>query len=35
LEDLQKKLKVGIIKKDSIPGIEELLRFYREKYYGV
>ncbi len=34
LEDLQKKLKIGIINKDSIPGIEELLRFYREKYYG-
>lgn len=34
LEDLQKKLKIGIINKDSIPGIEELLRFYQEKYYG-
>ena len=34
LEDLQKKLKIGIINKDSVPGIEELLRFYQEKYYG-
>lgn len=33
LEDLQKKLKVGIIDKSSIPGIEELLRFYQEKYF--
>lgn len=33
-EDLQKKLKIGIINKDSIPAIEELLRFYQEKYYG-
>lgn len=34
LEDLQKKLKVGVIKKESIPQIEELLRFYNEKYFG-
>ena len=34
LEDLQKKLKIGVINKDSIPQIEELLRFYKEKYFG-
>ena len=34
LEDLQKKLKIGIINQESIPQIEELLRFYQEKYYG-
>lgn len=34
LEDLQKKLKVGVFDKASIPAIEELLRFYIEKYYG-
>lgn len=34
LEDLQKKLKVGVVNKDSIPQIAELLRFYQEKYYG-
>ena len=34
LEDLQKKLKVGVINKGVIPAVEELLRFYREKYYG-
>lgn len=33
LEDLQKKLKVGIIDKSSVPAIEELLRFYTEKYF--
>jgi len=35
LEDLQKKLKVGIFDKSSLPQIEELLSFYQEKYYGV
>ena len=35
LEDLQKKLKIGIINKENLPAIEELLRFYQEKYYGV
>ncbi len=35
LEDLQKKLKVGVINKDSVPEIEQLLKFYQEKYYGV
>lgn len=34
LEDLQKKLKVGVFDKTSIPALEELLRFYTEKYYG-
>lgn len=34
MEDLQKKLKVGILSQDSIPQMEELLRFYQEKYYG-
>ena len=34
LEDLQKKLKIGIINKETIPAIEDLLRFYQEKYYG-
>jgi len=34
LEDLQKKLKVGVVNKDSIPAIEELLKFYKEKYFG-
>ncbi|MFA6424383.1 MAG: iron-sulfur cluster assembly scaffold protein [Candidatus Magasanikbacteria bacterium] len=34
LEDLQKKLKIGIINKENVPMIEDLLRFYQEKYYG-
>lgn len=34
LNDLQKKLKVGVIDKESIPQIEELLRFYQEKYFN-
>ena len=34
LEDVQEKLKVGIGDPDSIPQIEELIRFYNEKYYG-
>lgn len=34
LEMLQKKLKVGIGNPDVIPEIEELIRFYSEKYYG-
>ncbi|TAN32931.1 iron-sulfur cluster assembly scaffold protein [Patescibacteria group bacterium] len=34
LEDVQKKLKVGVFNKESVPQIEELLRFYTEKYYG-
>src|SRR3989344_2956216 len=31
LEDLQKKLKVGIFNKEALPEIEDLLRFYQEK----
>lgn len=34
LEDLQKRLKVGLVNKKIIPDIEELMRFYKEKYYG-
>lgn len=35
LEDVQKKLKVGVGDPEAIPAIEELIRFYREKFYGV
>lgn len=34
IEDLQKRLKVGIGNPNSLLEIEQLLRFYREKYYG-
>lgn len=34
LEDVQKKLKVGVGDPDSVPAIEQLIRFYKEKYYG-
>lgn len=34
LEDLQKKLKIKELNKESIPEIEDLLRFYNEKYFG-
>lgn len=34
LEDVQKKLKVGVSHPEIIPAIEELIRFYTEKYYG-
>ena len=34
LEEVQHKLKVGIGDPESIPEIEQLIRFYREKYYG-
>jgi len=34
LEDVQKKLKVGVGDPESIPAIEDLIRFYTEKYYG-
>jgi NifU-like protein involved in Fe-S cluster formation/bacterioferritin-associated ferredoxin len=34
LEDVQKKLKVGTASPESIPEIEQLIRFYSEKYYG-
>ena len=33
LEELQKKLKIEKINKDSIPEIEELIKFYNEKYF--
>lgn len=34
LLDVQKKLKVGVGDPDAIPEIEQLVRFYTEKYYG-
>lgn len=34
LIDVQKKLKVGVGDPEAIPAIEELIRFYNEKYYG-
>ena len=34
LEEVQKKLKVGVGDPESIPEIEQLIRFYTEKYYG-
>ncbi len=34
LEEVQKKLKVGVGDPEAIPAIEELIRFYKEKYYG-
>lgn len=34
LEEVQKKLKVGAASPQSIPEIEQLIRFYSEKYYG-
>ena len=34
LEDVQKKLKVGIGSPEIIAEIEQLTRFYKEKYYG-
>ena len=34
IEDIQKKLKVGIANKAVIPAVEELIRFYKEKYFG-
>jgi nitrogen fixation protein NifU and related proteins len=33
-EDVQKKTKVGIGNKSCIPEVEQLIRFYSEKYYG-
>jgi len=35
LADVQKKLKVGVGDPEAVPAIEELIRFYREKFYGV
>lgn len=34
LEAVQKRTKVGIGYKECLPQVEELIRFYREKYYG-
>lgn len=35
LEDVQKKLKVGVgLKPEALTEIEQLIRFYAEKYYG-
>ena len=34
LEEVQKKLKVGVGDPEAIPEIEQLIRFYSEKYYG-
>ena len=34
LEDVQKKLKVGVSNKAVVPAVEELIRFYKEKYFG-
>jgi nitrogen fixation NifU-like protein len=34
LADVQKKLKVGVGDKAAIPELEQLIRFYAEKYYG-
>ncbi len=35
LEDVQKRLKVGVGEPSAIPEIEQLIKFYREKYFGV
>jgi NifU-like protein len=34
LEEVQKKLKVGVGSPETLPDIEQLIRFYKEKYYG-
>lgn len=34
LESVQKKLKVGVGNPDVITEVEQLIRFYKEKYYG-
>ncbi|KKW20956.1 MAG: Nitrogen-fixing NifU domain protein [Parcubacteria group bacterium GW2011_GWA1_51_12] len=34
LDAVQRKLKVGIGNPEVIPEVEQLIRFYREKYYG-
>jgi NifU-like protein involved in Fe-S cluster formation len=34
VEEVQHKLKVGAAHPESIPEIEQLIRFYSEKYYG-
>ncbi|MBC8500193.1 MAG: iron-sulfur cluster assembly scaffold protein [DPANN group archaeon] len=33
-EDVQKKTKIGVHDKSCIPEAEQLIRFYREKYFG-
>ena len=33
-EDVQKKTKVGVANKTCIPEVEQLIRFYKEKYFG-
>lgn len=35
LEDVQQKLKAGAGDPEAIPQIEELIKFYTEKYYGL
>lgn len=34
LDSVQRKLKVGIGNPEVIPEVEQLIRFYKEKYYG-
>ena len=34
LEKIQQKLKVGVSNKVCIPEVEQLIRFYKEKYFG-
>ena len=34
LEKIQNKLKVGVSNKACIPEVEQLIRFYKEKYFG-
>ena len=34
LEDVQKKTKVGAQDKSCLPEVEQLIRFYREKFFG-
>lgn len=34
LQKVQAKLKVGVFNKSSIPEIEQLIRFYKEKYFS-
>ena len=34
IEDVQKRTKVGIGYPECIPEVEQLIRFYSEKYYG-
>ena len=34
LEEVQRKTKVGIGNPEILPAVEELIRFYREKYFG-